>query len=117
MVWCCIVKQKQPKPIAPTLAKVRQAQALIAELEGLLPAAAETNFRRRLLGHVKHLEQLKIQSDADTALRLKAGVLLIFFKQHFGVSKFFEHPGMMSSDPMDATNSLEDSHTQPTAEK
>jgi hypothetical protein len=37
-------------------------------------------------------------------LRLKPGILLIFFEKYFNMEKLFERSGIMSANPMDAAN-------------
>lgn len=78
------------------LGLVRRAQALIRELEALLPVGPGASFHARLLGHVEEVKRSAAPTDTGTAFRLKAGVLLILFERHFGVTGFFNQAGDQS---------------------
>lgn len=77
------------------LTVIEQAKAMIAEIDSLLPALPDTGFRQQLVGYVKALEDKVENSTQDTILRLKAGVLMIFFAKHFGIKRLFDGPGIM----------------------
>jgi Putative zinc- or iron-chelating domain len=75
------------------VAVVEQAKEMIHELEALLPISPGTNFRERLVAYLEHLDETTGQEDTDLDLRrLKAGALLTFYEQVFGVDDLVEKP-------------------------
>ena len=82
---CKLLKEMLGEEISlsAALATVEQAKGLILELEALLPVSSRPNFRERL---VAQLESLERQQDTDLEFRKKAGALLVFYEQVFGVT-------------------------------
>jgi hypothetical protein len=72
------------------LTVVEQAKSMIQELEALLPLSQNTNFRERLVAHMEYLEKSAGQGNEETDFLLKAGALLTFYKDHFGVKDLVE---------------------------
>ena len=75
--------------LSDAMRTVEQAKGLIHELEGLLPASSTLNIRERLVAHLENLERLKTspgQGNSDSEFRLKAGALLRYYEQVFGVT-------------------------------
>lgn len=71
-------------PHALTL--VEQAQGMIHEVESLLPASSESNFRQRLV------DQLEGNAELESELRQKAEALLKFYDEVFRVDDVVETP-------------------------
>jgi len=72
------------------LETVARARAMIAELEAYLPRSPGRGFRERL---VAHIEQPPAGGDTDPnylEFRRKAGELLAFYAEHFGVTGLLE---------------------------
>ena len=59
------------------LTMISQAKESIHELERLLPASPNANFRERLVDH--------LEESADEEFRLKARALLVLYETVFGV--------------------------------
>lgn len=91
---CKLLKEIQDgeTALASALTVVRQAKEMIHELRALLPDRPGVSFRERLLEYVKELKQSATSTESGVAFRLKAGVLLIYFEQRFGVTGFFNKP-------------------------
>lgn len=68
---------------------VEQAKGMIQELEALLPVSSKPNFRERL---VAQLEKRERQVNPDLEFRQKAGALLVFYEQVFGVTDVVDMP-------------------------
>ena len=77
-------------PDALTL--VEQAKGMIRELEALLPASSIKNFRERLVARLEYLEKSAGQENVDLEFRRKAGELLIFYEEVFGVNDLVDNP-------------------------
>jgi len=60
---------------------VKQAMALIQEVEMFLPPAPDISFRERLLAQME-------QGHTNSEFQQKAKALLSYFDQHFGVNDF-----------------------------
>lgn len=65
---------------------VRRTMGMIHELESLLPASSESNFRQRLV------TLLEGQGELDPEFRKKAEALLKFYEEVFGVDDLVEQP-------------------------
>jgi hypothetical protein len=93
---CLLLKKLIAETItlAQALAKVNQAQEIIKELESLLPGEHTPGFRARLVAQIKERENSNPADEAETLLRMKGGVLLVFFGKQFGISALFENPVM-----------------------
>lgn len=68
---------------------------MIHEMEALLPALPNANFRERLVAHLEELERLNGSAslkNGDLEFRLKARNLLIFYEKIFGVKDVVDHP-------------------------
>jgi len=71
------------------LGTIEQAKGMIHDLEALLPISSTPNFRERL---VTRLESLAHQERTDQEFLLKAGALLEFYEQVFGVTDVVDKP-------------------------
>lgn len=71
------------------LSTVATTMKLIEELEAALPAGSVDNFRKRLFETVCRLEQSTSPTTEESLFRLRAGTLLVFFEQKFGVKDLF----------------------------
>lgn len=78
-------------PLPEALTVIQQAMGLINELELLLPASSNSNFRERLVSHMDCLEDSKEMGNADLEFRQKARTLLNFYKNHFGVKDIVDN--------------------------
>lgn len=78
--------------LSNALTVVEQAKGMIHELEALLPASTNLNFRERLVAHIEYLEKSAGQENADLEFRRKAAVLLIFYEKVFGVNDLIDNP-------------------------
>ncbi|HLO16264.1 MAG TPA: YkgJ family cysteine cluster protein [Anaerolineales bacterium] len=82
-----VIGEKSSLPNALTM--VEQAKGMIREVEALLPPSPNPNFRERLVAQLENRERLKTSSgleDTDQEFLTKAGSLLIFYEQVFGVT-------------------------------
>ena len=66
------------------LAVIEQAKDLIHEVEALLPASPNANFRERLAAYLETVD------DIDLGLRQKVDALLIMYQKVFGVGDLVE---------------------------
>ena len=64
---------------------VQEAKGIIEEVDDLLPPSSNRNFRERLVAHVENLEKSPELDDVDLEFRHKAGTLLTFYRDRFGV--------------------------------
>jgi hypothetical protein len=76
--------------LAEALETIEQAKGRIEELELLLPASSTPTFRERLAAR---LESLQRQGQSDPEFQRKAGALLVFYEQVFGVTDVVDSPG------------------------
>jgi hypothetical protein len=79
-------------PLVEAQPLIEQAKELIRELEGLLPASPQTNFRERLVEHLETLGKKTAWDDADLKFRLKADALLVVYERVFGVNDLVDNP-------------------------
>jgi len=79
----------QHTELAHALESVQQAKAMIHELEGLLPASSQYNFRERLVGYLE-LE------NSDPIIKHKVLELLLFYRDHFEVKDLVDNLEEMS---------------------
>ena len=77
-----VIAEKESLPHA--LSVVQQAKEMIRQVDALLPASANTNFRERLVAELEENE------GTDPELRRKADALLNFYKDVFGVNDLVE---------------------------
>jgi uncharacterized protein len=91
---CRLLKElvDETTALPEALATVGQAMAMIDELEGLLPASSNSNFRERLVARVEYLEALEKPGDQESQFLLKARALLNLFEKRFGVKDFLDKP-------------------------
>jgi hypothetical protein len=68
---------------------IENAREKIAEVEALLPASEETNFRQRL---VTQMEEPNGLANTDVKFRRKAEELLDYYETVFGVDDLVEKP-------------------------
>jgi hypothetical protein len=78
-----VVDETTPLPEALTV--VQRAKEMINDVELLLPASTNRNFRERLVAHIEDLERSTDLGKSDVEFRQKARELLNFYKNHFGV--------------------------------
>lgn len=71
---------------------MEQAKEMIRELKMLLPASSNNNFRERLVAHFESLQKSNTQKAADLEFLQKAGALLIFYEEVFGVKDLVDKP-------------------------
>ena len=77
------------------LTVVQQAKGTIHEVEALLPSSPNPNFRERLVAQLENLKRIKAsagQENADLGFRQKAGALLTFYEEVFGVKDLVDGP-------------------------
>lgn len=74
------------------LTVIEQAKGMIHELEMLLPASRNTNFRERLVEHLEKIVEANGQENSDLEFRQKADALLKYFEQYFGVTDLVVQP-------------------------
>ena len=89
---CALLKEVSGEntSLAQALSVVEQARAMMDEVEALLPASSNPNFRERLVDYIEHPAESAAREDAYRVFRLKADALLLFIKEHFGVTDFLE---------------------------
>jgi hypothetical protein len=87
---CKLLKRllDESTPLDDALAVVRDAKAMIEEVESLLPASSNGNFRERLAVHLSDCMESTITEDLE--FRKKAGTLLEFYEAHFDVKDIFD---------------------------
>lgn len=78
-----VLNENVPYPEAAAV--VQTAMKMIREVETLLPAPQDDNFRERLVAYME-------SGDAGLEFRSKADALLSFLREHFGVDDFFDKP-------------------------
>lgn len=71
---------------------VQQAKEMIQKLEALLPVSPNINFRERLVARMDYLEESARLGNADLEFQVKAGTLLLFYENIFGVIDLVEYP-------------------------
>ncbi len=70
------------------LETIAQAKGMIQEVEVLLPASPMPNFRERLVARLEHPDG----QEPTLEFRQKAGALLVFYEQVFGVTDVVDQP-------------------------
>jgi hypothetical protein len=83
-----VVAEKTALPAA--LDVIQQARGLIRELEPLLPALPNPNFRERLVARIEHPQRFPELADSEAEFQRKAGQLLAFYARVFGVKDLLE---------------------------
>ncbi len=83
---CTLLKKVMDESAAlpDALDIVRQAKDLIEDVDALLPASSNRNFRERLVHEIE-------QRGDDVEFQHKARRLLHFYKDHFGVKDLIDH--------------------------
>jgi hypothetical protein len=76
--------------LAEALPVIERVKKMIAELEPMLPASESQNFRERLVGQIEHPEETAWDEESYLVFREKAGALLRFYADHFGVTDLLE---------------------------
>lgn len=91
---CKLLKEvlDETTPLSQALTVVQQAKGMINELEALLPVSLNANFRERLVARIEYLEESAGRGNADLEFRQKAGALLIFYENQFGVKDLLDNP-------------------------
>lgn len=74
------------------LTAVRQAKAMIRELEARLPVSTSSNFRERLVAQLESMAQSTKNGSPDAEFQGKADALLSFYEKVFGVDDLIENP-------------------------
>ncbi|HXD11820.1 MAG TPA: YkgJ family cysteine cluster protein [Anaerolineales bacterium] len=92
---CKLLKRVLDETTALTeaLPVIEQAKDLIHELEMLLPASTNPNFRERLVAEIEHLEKSEAHTNAESEFLVKAQALLIYYEEYFGVKDLVEGLG------------------------
>jgi hypothetical protein len=87
---CKLLKELEGGEIELTesMKLVEQAKEKIHELEELMPIEEKVSFLVRFSDQITRMEKSNSSSFESNSFRLKAGVLLVIFKQRFGVSYF-----------------------------
>ncbi len=81
--------------LAEALAVIEQAKAMIQELEAMLPASPDNNFRERLVAQIEHPDETSWREGAYREFRSKADALLRFYETNFGVNDLVEAPAAL----------------------
>ena len=91
---CKLLKEviSENTSLPDALRVIENAKGLIHELETLLPASSNRNFRERLVAHLEHLKKSTKQENAESEFQRRAGALLIFYEQVFGVNDLIDNP-------------------------
>jgi len=94
---CKLLKEMLHEDISlsDALGTIDQAKGMIHDLESILPVSSTPNFRERLVKRLETLERQETsiqQENADPEFRLKAGALLVFYQQVFGVTDVVDRP-------------------------
>jgi hypothetical protein len=91
---CKLLKQvlDETTSLPEALSVIEQAKGMILELEALLPASQNPNFRERLVARLEQLKEHRDPENSEAEFRLKASALLIFYRQKFGVTDLVETP-------------------------
>ena len=90
---CALLKKllDETTSLADALGEVEQAKQKIHELEALLPASPDTNFRERLVAHLQLLGGAKQSGRPDDdEFRQRASALLALYAEVFGVNDLIE---------------------------
>ena len=74
------------------LTVLQQAKQMIHELEPLLPASSNRNFRERMVAHLEDLQGLTTLEDTNLEFQYKVDTLLSFYKEQFGVKDLVDNP-------------------------
>ena len=85
---CKLLKEviTEKESLSQALTIVAQAKKMIHEVEALLPASPNTNFRERLVA------QIEGKGNTDIEFQRKANVLLNLYKDVFGVKDLIDTP-------------------------
>jgi hypothetical protein len=70
---------------------IRETLEMIRELELLLPVSPMISFRERLIAHKEALEKLDQHGDVERDFLVKAGKLLNYYEDLFGVDDFIDY--------------------------
>jgi len=76
--------------LTEALGVVETATGMIHELEALLPDSPNPNFRERLVVHLEVLEGSNALEDTASEFQRKAGALLAFYEELFGVTDLIQ---------------------------
>ena len=91
---CKLLKEllAESTSLANALTVVEQAKRLFGEMEALLPASANVNFRERLVMQLEHPQEFAWGTSEYAVFKQKAQALLLFYDQVFGVNDLLEKP-------------------------
>ncbi|NLG96847.1 MAG: hypothetical protein GX491_05760 [Chloroflexi bacterium] len=84
------------KALSDAQAVVNQAKGMIHEVEAMLPASPNPNFRARLVAHIENPEPSAAREESYRAFLLKADALLRFYDENFGVNDLVESSDFLS---------------------
>jgi hypothetical protein len=70
---------------------IQETLEMIRELELLLPASSTISFRERLIANKEALEKLEEHGDIEKDFLVKAGKLLNYYEDLFGVDDFIDY--------------------------
>ena len=75
-------------PLPEALTVVRQAKGLINELELLLPASSNSNFRERLVSHIEYLEGAKEFGNCRCGISTKGSHIIELLQGSFWCERY-----------------------------
>ncbi len=81
----------EDRTLPNALITVQETLEMIRELELLLPPSAMISFRERLIAHKEALEKLAFPGDVEREFLVKAGKLLNYYEDLFGVDDFIDY--------------------------
>lgn len=92
---CKLLKEvlNEATPLPEALTIIQQAKGMINELDAVLPASTNANFRERLVAHIEYLQESVEMGNTDLEFQLKADALLLFYENQFGVKDLVDNPG------------------------
>jgi hypothetical protein len=81
----------EDRTLPNALNTVQETLGMIRELELLLPASSTISFRERLIAHKEALEKNEEPGDIEREFLVKAGRLLNYYEDLFGVDDFIDY--------------------------
>ncbi|NUM45085.1 MAG: YkgJ family cysteine cluster protein [Anaerolineales bacterium] len=84
--------QAQKIPLTRALTIIEEAKILFREVEALLPASSNPNFRERFVHYLETEEDPAHSNEADQGLHSKAEALMFVYEKVFGVKDLLEKP-------------------------
>jgi uncharacterized protein len=81
----------EDRTLPNALNTIQETLEMIRELELLLPASSAVSFRERLIAHKEALEKLEQPGEVERDFLVKAGKLLGYYEDLFGVDDFIDY--------------------------